>query len=172
MTLPLSGPISGSQIAAELDASSTNISLRSLSSTAGFTVPDAMSEFYGYALGYDVNFWFDALDPIISSLSVEVTGTAPDNSSINNTYDLSGGEEESYTIAFKPGTTVTVTADASGTYDGETITALSGTGDGNSGNSYYYEIDGSVDGSASISGNFTIPSEDVDFYVQAYEGAS
>jgi hypothetical protein len=111
------------------------------------------------------------LDPIISSLSVNVTGTAPDNSSINNTYNLSGGEDGYYTIAFKAGTTVTVTADASGTEDGETITVISGEGDGNSGNNYYSEIEGSINGSASISGNFTMPSEDVDFYIEAYEGA-
>jgi hypothetical protein len=101
---------------------------------------------------------------------VNVTGTAPDNSSINNTYNLSGGEDGYYTIAFKAGTTVTVTADASGTEDGETITVVEGAGDGNSGNNYYYEIDGSVDGSASISGNFNMPSEDVYFYIQAFEG--
>ena len=49
MALPSSGPLSGSQIATELGAASTNISLRSLSSTAGFSIPDAISEFYSYS---------------------------------------------------------------------------------------------------------------------------
>ena len=49
MALPSSGPISGSQIATELGASSTNISLRGLSSTASFSSPDSYSEFYGYS---------------------------------------------------------------------------------------------------------------------------
>ena len=54
MALPSSGPISGSQIGAEVGASAP-YSLRSMSSTAGFSTPDAMSEFYGYA-GSDVDF--------------------------------------------------------------------------------------------------------------------
>ena len=48
MALPASGPISGSQIGAEVGASAP-YSLRSMSSTAGFSTPDAMSEFYGFA---------------------------------------------------------------------------------------------------------------------------
>ena len=99
-----------------------------------------------------------------------MTGTAPDNSSINIIYNLSSGDQEYYIIAFQAGTKVTVTADASGTEDGETITVVSGEGDGNSGNNYYSEIEGSINGSASISGNFTMPSEDVDFYIEAFEG--
>jgi hypothetical protein len=48
MALPSSGPISGSQIGAELGVSAP-YSLRSMSSLAGFSDPDAMSEFYGYS---------------------------------------------------------------------------------------------------------------------------
>ena len=50
MALPASGPISGSQIGAELGVSAP-YSLRSMSSLAGFSDPDAMSEFYGYSAG-------------------------------------------------------------------------------------------------------------------------
>lgn len=57
MALPSSGPISGSQIGAEVGASAP-YSLRSMSSTAGFSSPDAMSEFYGYS-GSDVDFLLD-----------------------------------------------------------------------------------------------------------------
>lgn len=47
MTLPLSGPLSFSMIAAELGAIGA-LSLRDMSNTAGFVTPDAVSEFYGY----------------------------------------------------------------------------------------------------------------------------
>jgi hypothetical protein len=47
MALPTSGPLSISMIKAELGSSSN--SLRTLSSLAGFSTPDAMSEFYGYS---------------------------------------------------------------------------------------------------------------------------
>lgn len=49
MALPSSGPLSFSAIAGELGVSLSNVSLRSMSSTAGFTTPDAVSEFYGYS---------------------------------------------------------------------------------------------------------------------------
>lgn len=47
MALQSSGAISISQIKTELGSSDN--SLRNLSSTAGFSIPDAMSEFYGYS---------------------------------------------------------------------------------------------------------------------------
>lgn len=47
MTLQSSGSISISQIKAELGSSS--YSLRTLSSAAGKSTPDSMSEFYGYS---------------------------------------------------------------------------------------------------------------------------
>ena len=50
MALPSSGAISISQIRTELGTS--NGSLRALSSLAGKSTPDAMSEFYGYASEY------------------------------------------------------------------------------------------------------------------------
>ena len=49
MTLPSSGQISINDIRLELGASATNQSLRAFSNTAGFTTPDAISEFYGYS---------------------------------------------------------------------------------------------------------------------------
>jgi hypothetical protein len=50
MPLQASGQISFSNIATELTIASSNLSLRSMSSTAGKTVPDAVSEFYGFAV--------------------------------------------------------------------------------------------------------------------------
>jgi hypothetical protein len=114
MALPSSGPISGSQIATELSAASTNISLRSLSSTAGFSTPDAMSEFYGYSTAeYDISFYI-ADEKGDSDLEVTIQGTAPNNSSINVTYTVSDSGYTTPTIAFKGGTTVSVSAEASG----------------------------------------------------------
>jgi hypothetical protein len=50
MPLQASGQISFSNIATELALASSDLSLRSMSSTAGKTVPDSMSEFYGFAV--------------------------------------------------------------------------------------------------------------------------
>ena len=55
MALPPSGPISINQIRTELGTSSG--SLRYLSSLAGFSTPDAMSEFYGYSSGGTVTVY-------------------------------------------------------------------------------------------------------------------
>ena len=49
MPLPSSGPISGSQISAELGTASTNISLAGMADSASFLAPDAYSDFYGYS---------------------------------------------------------------------------------------------------------------------------
>lgn len=49
MALPSSGQLSLSAIAGELGVSLSNVSLRSMSATAGFSTPDAVSEFYGYS---------------------------------------------------------------------------------------------------------------------------
>lgn len=49
MALPSSGPLSLGDIAGELGLSLSNLSLRDMSSTAGFSTPDAVSEFYGYS---------------------------------------------------------------------------------------------------------------------------
>jgi len=48
MALPSSGPLSINDIRVELAAASTNQSLRAFSNTAGFTSPDAITDFYGF----------------------------------------------------------------------------------------------------------------------------
>ncbi len=53
MALPVSGPLSINDIRVELGQSQANSSLRSLSSLAGFSTPDAISEFYGYSPSLD-----------------------------------------------------------------------------------------------------------------------
>lgn len=53
MALPSSGPLSINDIRVELGQSQANSSLRSLSSLAGFSTPDAISEFYGYSPSLD-----------------------------------------------------------------------------------------------------------------------
>lgn len=49
MALQSSGQISLSDIANEQGVGLSNVSLRSMSNTAGFSTPDAISEFYGYS---------------------------------------------------------------------------------------------------------------------------
>jgi hypothetical protein len=49
MALPTSGPLSINDIRVELGASSTNQSLEAFSNTAGFSAPDAVSDFYGFS---------------------------------------------------------------------------------------------------------------------------
>jgi len=49
MALPTTGPLSINDIRVELGASSTNQSLRTFSNTAGFSSPDAVSDFYGFS---------------------------------------------------------------------------------------------------------------------------
>ena len=48
MALPSSGPLSINDIRVELAASATNQSLGTFSDTAGFTAPDAITDFYGF----------------------------------------------------------------------------------------------------------------------------
>ena len=55
MALPSSGPLSFSAIADILSLPISNISLRSISSQAGFSFPDSISEFYGYSLSSGLN---------------------------------------------------------------------------------------------------------------------
>jgi len=55
MTLPASGQLSLKDIGVELSITAGNqASLRSMSSTAGFSTPDAVSEFYGYSAGDNI----------------------------------------------------------------------------------------------------------------------
>lgn len=49
MGLPTSGPLSLNDIRIELGASSTNVSLGSMSDSVGFIAPDKVSDFYGYS---------------------------------------------------------------------------------------------------------------------------
>lgn len=51
MALPTSGPLSFSAIANELGTPLSNVSLSGMSNSAGFSTPDAVSEFYGYSGG-------------------------------------------------------------------------------------------------------------------------
>jgi hypothetical protein len=62
MALPSSGLISFSSIATELGVALDQVSLRSMSSAAGKSTPDGMTEFYGYS----------AITPISASYSYGV----------------------------------------------------------------------------------------------------
>lgn len=71
MALPPSGPISINQIRTELGTSSG--SLRTLSSLAGFSTPDRMSDFYGYSAVITV-YWDAALFCATASYSFRKNG--------------------------------------------------------------------------------------------------
>jgi hypothetical protein len=49
MALPTTGPLSLNDIRIEIGASSTNVSLGAMSDTAGFSAPDAITDFYGFS---------------------------------------------------------------------------------------------------------------------------
>lgn len=54
MALPTTGPLSLNDIRIEIGASSTNVSLGGMSDTAGFSAPDAITDFYGFSSGLNV----------------------------------------------------------------------------------------------------------------------
>jgi hypothetical protein len=99
MALPSSGQLSFSQIGAAVGASSP-YSLRSMSATAGFSTPDAVSEFYGFTLCK--NYVITSTDP---TYGADIFGTNCDGSSyydygffgtvnlcfLENTISVSGG---------------------------------------------------------------------------------
>lgn len=62
MALPTSGPLSFSAIANELGTPLSNVSLRGMSNSAGFSIPDAVSEFYDYSGGglIEVNWGYSS----------------------------------------------------------------------------------------------------------------
>lgn len=76
MTLPLSGQLSLNDIKTEVGAASTNVSLRSMSATAGKSVPDAVSEFYGYAhTTYQVWYHGDAVGKPVFGCEEDINTT-------------------------------------------------------------------------------------------------
>ena len=87
MALQSSGQISISDIATELSAGSTNLSLRSLSSTAGFTTPDAVSEFYGYSHATYSNSHYYQLTASSGNALLRTASTSPFN--LSTSQDLS-----------------------------------------------------------------------------------
>jgi len=126
MALQSSGPISFSQIKTEL-ASSSN-SLRALSATAGFSTPDAVSEFYGYSSGSAPSVTTYAVQ-YVSEYQFYVTGFISDDGGLsitekgfyvgtnsasptNNTkYSVGGGTYfNSWIYSLSPGTTYYVWA--------------------------------------------------------------
>lgn len=72
MALQTSGPISISNIKAELGSASN--SLRALSSAAGFSTPDSMSEFYGYSSAPPGEVYLDSNGVTIKATSDTVVG--------------------------------------------------------------------------------------------------
>lgn len=88
MALQSSGPISLSEIATEQGISTTNMSLRSMSATAGFSTPDAITEFYGYSAGSDSLYYYLLQNSGGHSL-VRTAPTSPFNLSSSQDFSVS-----------------------------------------------------------------------------------
>jgi len=71
MALPTSGSLSFSAIANELNISLENVSLRSMSNSAGFSTPDSVSEFYGY-INEDVTLYFVVRNKVAKSGTFDI----------------------------------------------------------------------------------------------------
>jgi len=74
MSLPLSGPLSFSDIASVIGVDSP-YSLGTMSANAGFTSPDSVSEFYGYGPGGGLTLFFVSQPP--TNLSQKVCQMRP-----------------------------------------------------------------------------------------------
>ena len=88
MALQSSGAISLSDIATEQGISTSNISLRSMSSTAGFGTPDAITEFYGWSSYTNTHHY----DLTASSGQSLVRSASP------SPFDLSGSQDLSVSV--------------------------------------------------------------------------
>ena len=107
MSVPSSGPLKlRGDIALEVDGSATgtNVSLRTLSNSAGFTSPDAMREFYGYtSIATAVVHW--------AVIAGGGSGTGGGAGGYRTSYGTSGGgssSESQFTIATGNSYTITV----------------------------------------------------------------
>ena len=94
MALPTSGQLSFSAIAVELSIS-TPYSLRTMSSIAGFSTPDAVSDFYGYGGGLTGLFLsFSESDEEVCSLkTIEFYSDDSDFEKSTSLYLDANGEE-------------------------------------------------------------------------------
>ena len=99
MALPTSGPLSFSAIANELGTPLSNVSLRGMSNSAGFSTPDAVSEFYGYSGG--------GLEPVSWGYN-----------SIRIYNSCTAAPTTFYSDSTSPMTATVVYADAAGTFPG------------------------------------------------------
>lgn len=99
MALPTSGPLSFSAIANELGTPLSNVSLRGMSNSAGFSIPDAVSEFYGYSGG--------GLEPVLWGYNSRRIGSS-----------CTALPTQFYADSTSPNTATAVYADAAGTIPG------------------------------------------------------
>ncbi len=107
MALPTSGPLSFSMIANEQGISLSNVSLRSMSVTAGFTTPDAISEFYGYSNAFT---WFYQHDNFTSGL-----GSTLDISDIAQSFIIGSDSDTNFGTSTSTGNkTVSISVDFGG----------------------------------------------------------
>ena len=157
MAVPSSGPLRlRADIALEVDGSATgtNVSLGTLSDTAGFSAPDAMSDFYSYSAASNITMTL-YLGNYISSpsnyLEVYVDGSL---------YQVANGGSTSYSVSVPPSTSVWLSAFAEDvSYSG--VVYLDMYDDYN-----LFESDGGTIPSLSV--NYTTPSSNFNMYVDAF----
>lgn len=103
MALPTSGPISMNAIAQELllvHDFTTPYSLRTLSNYAGFSTPDAMSEFYGYSAvpAGSLGYAFNQNSPIGGAMEVYKGKTLVVNASSSSSGNISASSGENFDV--------------------------------------------------------------------------
>jgi len=156
MAIPSSGQLRlRADIALEVDGSATgtNVSLGTLSDTAGFAAPDAMSDFYGYSFItmtlYLDNYLSGSDTP--NYLQVYVNGTL---------YQVTNGNQTSYSISVPASTSVSFSAFS------EYVTSQSSHTLEMYDESNLYETDSGT--TPSLSFNYTTPSSNFNMYASAY----
>ena len=128
MALQSSGAISIDNIRTELGQAQANSSLRSLSSLAGKSTPDAMSEFYGFSAATAYTFlagdgqqgygdWseacsmaYDAITLYSSSTSLSVNVSLYIDNTLSNTFDGGGVWWKSGSLVYEIDTAGKITA--------------------------------------------------------------
>lgn len=157
MAIPSSGQLRlRADIALEVDGSATgtNVSLGTLSDTAGFAAPDAMSDFYGYSAAPSITMTL-YMDNYLSSasnyLQVYVNGTL---------YQVNNGNQTSYSVSVPASTSVSFSAFSEDT-SGSASHTLEIYDEFN-----LYESDSGT--APSLSFNYTTPSSNFNMYATAY----
>jgi hypothetical protein len=170
MALPSSGPLSMSQIRAELVNSgigenipSTAYGLRALSAAAGKSTPDGMDEFYGYSAGgvtYTA-YW---------STSVKISGKIRFEILRGGNQEVFTDMETSGSFTFTSGDGIDLISSISSDMDGVYLKAVVRAGNGGLINNQYANRTEYQYNQVESSANFTAPSNNIYIEMQVATG--